>query len=570
MKKIVLCMTLSARLSFYLVAQDIPTPSANLQTVPNGSYVIAMDNTLQKNTAGYFNLKAYGLIVYLLNNNVKVKWVIKTGKVKNDIDFSTQAEQLLPSLAAGGVTSDFKSGPFVIFATDTTGVAALVANYYTSAALTGNNRPKVYRLTTAALNVDIRYDMSGFKPKAAILNDGGNESIHTNFMTKAGIPSSNYMTTDGSSLMSTCFTFASEPHNGSADATIITTIKGFVQAGGNFLAECAAIETYENNASGHFHTTNGITVSNTNIASASVIFPNADLGFTQIDGAFSINKTGSVKNWTLAAGSTFINSEHNHASGGSMAAQSPVGASVARLNSESKGGLVFYLGNHNFTAINDIEDINGIRMYMNAFLTPVAINSNCNMGEALLYALPVHLVSFQGNLNKNNKVTLTWTVSDNETTNSFEVERSENGRDFTTVAIVLVSGKIGTESYMFHETINNNDKIMYRLKMIDKSHKADYSKILIFQTRAMVSSYIKIIGNPVNDKLTFSYTASATQLISIKIYDMSGRVVMNNKVNSLEGNNMMSLPLNSTFKTGMYVIEVNNGTELQTAKFVKQ
>jgi hypothetical protein len=51
---------------------------------------------------------------------------------------------------------------------------------------------------------------------------------------------------------------------------------------------------------------------------------------------------------------------------------------------------------------------------------------------------------------------------------------------------------------------------------------------------------------------------------------MSGRMVMANKVNSLEGNNMISLPLNSTFKAGMYVVEVNNGTDRQTTKFVKQ
>jgi drug/metabolite transporter (DMT)-like permease len=39
---------------------------------------------------------------------------------------------------------------------------------------------------------------------------------------------------------------------------------------------------------------------------------------------------------------------------------------------------------------------------------------------------------------------------------------------------------------------------------------------------------------------------------------------------SLEGSNVISLPLSSTFKAGMYVVEVNNGTELQSSKFVKQ
>ena len=58
-----------------------------------------------------------------------------------------------------------------------------------------------------------------------------------------------------------------------------------------------------------------------------------------------------------------------------------------------------------------------------------------------LSPLPVNLVRFQGNMNKNNKVTLNWTIADNETAYSFEIERSTNGRDFTTIGVVFASEK---------------------------------------------------------------------------------------------------------------------------------
>jgi hypothetical protein len=184
--------------------------------------------------------------------------------------------------------------------------------------------------------------------------------------------------------------------------------------------------------------------------------------------------------------------------------------------------------------------------------------------------LPVHLISFQGNLNKNNKATLNWTVADNETVSHFEVEKSVNGIDFTTVGVVLASEKFGTENYMFYETVSGNDKVMYRLKMIDKGHDIDYSRILVFNTKTIISNAIRIIGNPVNDKITFSYASSATQMMDVKVYDMSGRIVLTNKLNSAEGNNIISLPLASTFKTGMYVVELNDGTVRQSTKFIKQ
>ncbi|HEU5164293.1 MAG TPA: T9SS type A sorting domain-containing protein [Chitinophagaceae bacterium] len=185
--------------------------------------------------------------------------------------------------------------------------------------------------------------------------------------------------------------------------------------------------------------------------------------------------------------------------------------------------------------------------------------------------LPVNLVSFQGNINKNNKVTLQWRVENNTTTDQFEVQRSNDGIEFKTIGIVFASEKTGLEDYMFYETVKSFDKVMYRLKMIDNEGHVNYSKILVFQTKlATNNNSIKIIGNPVNDKLTFNYTTYVSQTIDVKVYDMSGRVMMSNKVTSLEGNNIISFPLASTLKPSMYLVEVNSGTETQTAKFIKQ
>jgi hypothetical protein len=185
--------------------------------------------------------------------------------------------------------------------------------------------------------------------------------------------------------------------------------------------------------------------------------------------------------------------------------------------------------------------------------------------------LPVHLISFQGNMNKNNKVTLQWKVAENKTVNHFEVQRSANGRDFTTVGTVLATEKTDSESYMYYETMNSADKVMYRLRMIDKKQEASFSKILVFQNKSTNNSnQIKIFGNPVIDKLTFSFASSSTQTVDVKIYDMTGRMQLNQKITSYEGGNMVSLPLSSTFTPGFYIVEVSDGTERQISKFVKQ
>ena len=183
--------------------------------------------------------------------------------------------------------------------------------------------------------------------------------------------------------------------------------------------------------------------------------------------------------------------------------------------------------------------------------------------------LPVKLISFAGNLN-NDKINLQWAVAENENNDHFEVEKSTDGKEFTTAAIVMASSKPGTESYSINETMKS-EKIYYRLRMFDNNKVVTFSKTLMFENKTITTgSGLKIVNNPAVDKLSLSFASTNNQPVEIKIYDLAGKMQMNQKINVYTGNNFVSLPLSSSFKTGMYAVEVSNGSERQTAKFVKQ
>src|SRR5215204_3427677 len=150
LRRIFILFLLIRNVSF-LSAQDIPGASANLQTAPAGSIVIAMDNTNQATstinaaTGTYlFNLKAYGLVTLFRNAGIYVNWVINTGKAKDGIDFTGTVERIYPSYVAPQ-TLDFRAGPFVVFPSDTLGADYLIQwfNYI----LPDSCKVKVYRLT---------------------------------------------------------------------------------------------------------------------------------------------------------------------------------------------------------------------------------------------------------------------------------------------------------------------------------------------------------------------------------------------------------------------------------------
>jgi hypothetical protein len=546
---------LSCLLFFLLRAQntDLPGPIPNLQTLPSGSYVIAMDNSLQVNSSGDFNLKTYGLIVYLLNNNVKVKWSIKAGKPKDGVDFTATAEQLKPSLIAGGVSRNFKAGPFVIFAADTNGVASLIDAFYSANSLTGANRPQVYRLTTSATNVDIRYDLTAFRPKAAVLTDGGNQSIHLAYMTTAAIPPESYATSQGTDLLSNCFTFASEPHNtktGTAVNNAISAIKDFVTKGGNFLAQCEAINNYENNTLGRFQTTGGITISNTGIGTT-VTYTNPDLSFSQFEGAFNASYGGSLRNWQIVG--TAVNNEHNHVTG-TGGNTNIIGTSVSK-HYYDKGGLVFYLGSHSFTTSSS-DGINGIRMYMNAFLTP----SNTNCPELLFNPLGLKLTSFSGNI-VNNKISLQWAVSGNELLDQFSIEKSKDGNHFSLQSTVISSNKAGEETYRYSEN-QTAEKIYYRIKVLNKQGSFQYSSVISLSNLTQTAPYLNLLNDAGTDDLQISYYNRRNDFISLQVYTISGSVVYSQRFKTIEGMNLLAVPSSVTNKKGLYIIEVVNREQL--------
>jgi len=186
-----------------------------------------------------------------------------------------------------------------------------------------------------------------------------------------------------------------------------------------------------------------------------------------------------------------------------------------------------------------------------------------------LTPLPVMLTNFQGNKNQE-KVSLQWSVASNEFNDKFEVERSTDGTSYSTVGVIMADEKHGMESYQFVDNMNAQGTTFYRLKMIDRNQTTTYSKVLIFKNTISKKSAIRILNNPATDKISFSYASDVNQVVDMKVYDMNGRLQISHKLNVYQGSNVINIPLSSQFNNGMYVVEVNNGSTVQTAKFIRQ
>jgi len=373
---------------------DLANPSSNMTTIPSGSFVIPMDslNYYTKSGKQLFNVNAYGLILTILDNRTGIHWFIKAGKSKDGIDFTASMQQILPT--SGSTASyNLRGGPMVIFPRDTTGIRTIINTFNAKVASSGTGLTKtklnIYR-TTASVIADQRYLLTQ-TPSIAILNDAGNGSIHTGYLTDVNAPTSNYSTLSGHTLMTGCYTIATQPHNASAVQANLDSIQKFLDFGGNFLAQCEGVLTYENflnggSTPGFFQTTEGITLDNTN---TTLTYPNPDVAYNQFLGSFNtLNISGSyLQTWYLTpAGSNpasvFKNNGYITVDNGTPASGSHkydhMSASAAKiLPTSNSGSMMFFVGGHDFSAASGTDYSNGIRVYFNAVLTPCGPRTSC-------------------------------------------------------------------------------------------------------------------------------------------------------------------------------------------------
>ncbi len=335
------------------MAQDVPPGVPNVVSFSAGSYIIPMDNDKQALNGEPFNLSAYGLIYYLLDNGIELDWVITSGKSKDAIDFSCNASRIFPT-TLGAANLDFRASAFIIDASqvvlegDCTGnadvsqVNQLIEDFGSDVA--------VYS-TTQAINVDVRYHLTN-APVIGFLDDGGFTQTGTDVLDYAEI---SYSTITYSQFEANngCYTTIIQPHlsASNSDSQYTNIIANFVSNGGNFFAQCSAIEAYEETAL--FLTTQGATYYSQNILNGPLSYINNDMPVMQFHGETQGFGVGSNSHFALidafqpfAYGGVFGINEDNTTS---------YLVAAGDLNGAAIGGNIFYLAGHNYTPQTQIQ-----------------------------------------------------------------------------------------------------------------------------------------------------------------------------------------------------------------------
>ncbi|MGD9563769.1 MAG: carboxypeptidase-like regulatory domain-containing protein [Pyrinomonadaceae bacterium] len=377
-----------------------PGPVPPPENIPAGALIIPMDNVNQGNASGtFFNLRAYGLANLFLQNDIPVKWAIKPGKSKDDVDFSANVTRIEGTQGVPGPASlDFAGGPFIVAQEfDTPALRSLIT------AFNGAGTPVTVYKTNADTSADVRYTLTHI-PKIAIGPDGGGfgGNVYQGLFDRAGIP--NYTTgVEDIDQQGACFTLATQGHQENDD--FVNDYRSFVEGGGNLILQCASIGTFENHPNGHFQTTGAgydLFTSNsstgnpaTEINSNAFAFPDGAMPFNQFIGLLA-DQDGLVTEYSYAPGAGPANG--NLISVQNTGANSDVlVATVSQVNGPNTvGGVVFEFGGHNYNRPDGTQNVpaetdsqlamlNGQRMQLNAVFVPSKIVCTQDPGNVIGY-----------------------------------------------------------------------------------------------------------------------------------------------------------------------------------------
>jgi len=141
-------------------------------------------------------------------------------------------------------------------------------------------------------------------------------------------------------------------------------------------------------------------------------------------------------------------------------------------------------------------------------------------------ALPVTWLTFRAALNDNNGVDLFWSTGAESNNEGFDVERSNDGRDWQTIDFVPGAGTTSEVSnYQYTDPLISHPSslIYYRLKQRDFDGSIDYSPVRTVELSAQ--NGIRVYPNPANEEVTVSFAQPTEVRGTLRLYTQNNRLV---------------------------------------------
>lgn len=184
-------------------------------------------------------------------------------------------------------------------------------------------------------------------------------------------------------------------------------------------------------------------------------------------------------------------------------------------------------------------------------------------------ALPVTLISFTGKLNDRSEAVLDWEASQQYNFSGFDVERSNDGQNFSAIQnIAAKHGSGGSFKYSFTDRNMVDGANYYRLKMIDLDGQYSYSQVIRINYQSP-DRFVSLAGNPVHDAITLIVPDRNLNALKAVLFNAMGAKIATWQLGVNTG--VIRLPISTySLASGIYLLQVTDGNRVATLRVQKK
>ncbi|MGB8191909.1 MAG: G8 domain-containing protein [Chitinophagaceae bacterium] len=181
--------------------------------------------------------------------------------------------------------------------------------------------------------------------------------------------------------------------------------------------------------------------------------------------------------------------------------------------------------------------------------SPFAIGSNG--------ALPVSLIDFTASKIPGG-IKLEWTAENEIGFSHYEMEKSNDGRNYGKIKTIAVSTGSGIKKYSMNDSFSSGMQY-YRLKMIDLDGSFKYSRVVRIDAGKKLT--VAVYPNPAKNII---FVQNMNRYETVSIIDFSGRVI---RKKNISGNSYLDV---ADLRPGTYMLKLDAREDQQSIPFIRQ
>jgi G8 domain len=179
------------------------------------------------------------------------------------------------------------------------------------------------------------------------------------------------------------------------------------------------------------------------------------------------------------------------------------------------------------------------------------------------FTLPVRFISFNV-ARQNNNILVEWATAEESNSSYYEIERSENGINWTGIGIIKAAGNSSAiNKYSFIDKNIISKIVYYRIKQVDADGKFVETSIRMIKMQAGTAT-IKITAASSNS-IYVHFSEQVKANVMIRVASISGQIVSQQTINQPVG--QVIIPSHTNTR-GIYVVTVSDGQNLTISKSI--